>query len=313
MRAGLGGVVLFGTPPSDLRTRLARLRTAGTVVPLVSSDEEGGQVQRLRTLLGRLPSAEEMGRTRTPAQVRALAASYGAGMRRLGVDVDLAPVADLSVRGKYMEQTDRAFSASPQLAGDYATAFATGLRSAGVAPVVKHWPGHGSADNTHDRAATTPPLSTLEKRDLVAFGTVIKAGGVAGVMVGHLQVPGLTEPGTPATLSPAAYRYLRRSTGPRPRPDDRLAVDGGDPRRRRADPGPGRRARPACGRRRGARRPGRRAPPDRRRRGRGARGRPLRAVRGGRVGPPGAGRQGGAQRTGADARRCRPPAPPAPR
>ncbi|MCA1719964.1 MAG: hypothetical protein LC779_02230, partial [Actinobacteria bacterium] len=76
----------------------------------------------------------------------------------------------------------------------------------------KHWPGHGSAANTHDRAATTPPLSTLEQRDLLPFDALGRAG-IPAVMVGHLNVPGLTEPGTPATLSPRAYRYLRARTG----------------------------------------------------------------------------------------------------
>ncbi|MDT7547935.1 MAG: beta-N-acetylhexosaminidase, partial [Actinomycetota bacterium] len=77
VQAGLGGVILFGKPPGDLRARLARVRGAGSVVPLVASDEEGGQVQRLKPLLPALPSAETMGRTRTAAQVRSLAASYG--------------------------------------------------------------------------------------------------------------------------------------------------------------------------------------------------------------------------------------------
>ncbi len=214
VREGLGGVVLFGTPPSDLRTRLARLRAAGTVVPMVSSDEEGGRVQRLRALLGALPSAESMGRTRSASQVRSLAASYGAGMARLGVDMDLAPVTDLGIPGYYIEQTDRAFSADPAKAGAYASAWSLGMRAARVAPVAKHWPGHGQANNTHDRAATTPPLSTLESRDLKAFTAALKTGGVPAVMVGHLNVPGLTERGTPATLSPNAYRYLRSQAGP---------------------------------------------------------------------------------------------------
>ncbi|MCU1693786.1 MAG: Beta-hexosaminidase [Frankiales bacterium] len=207
VEAGLGGVILFGTPPRDLRGRLARLRAAGSVVPLVASDEEGGQVQRLRPLLGRLPSAEELGLTRTPAQVRSLARSYGTGMRGLGVDVDLAPLADLSVEGAYIEQTDRAFSADPRTVGAFASAWHLGMREAGVAAVAKHWPGHGSAANTHDRPATTPPLSTLERRDLVPFGVLLDAG-VPAVMVGHLDVPGLTERGLPASLSPRAYAYL---------------------------------------------------------------------------------------------------------
>ena len=213
VREGLGGVVLFGTPPSDLRARLARLRAAGTVVPMVASDEEGGRVQRLRSVLGALPSAETMGATRTPAQVRSLAASYGAGMARLGVDVDLAPVIDLGIRGWYVEQTDRAFSADPGRVGSYAGAWSAGMRASRVATVAKHWPGHGQAANTHDRAASTPPLSVLEDRDLLAFTSVLKQG-VPAVMVGHLNVPELTEQGVPATLSPNAYRYLRAQAGP---------------------------------------------------------------------------------------------------
>lgn len=213
VQAGLGGVILFGKPPADLRARLARVRGAGSVVPLVASDEEGGQVQRLKPLLPALPSAETMGRTRTAAQVRSLAASYGGRMRALGVDMDLAPVADLSVPGAYIEQTDRAFARTPSAVSAYAGAWQGGLRRSRVAPVAKHWPGHGSAANTHDRAATTPPLSVMEKRDLLPFASLMSAG-VPAVMVGHLTVPGLTEPGTPATLSPAAYRYLRERAGP---------------------------------------------------------------------------------------------------
>jgi beta-N-acetylhexosaminidase len=218
VQAGLGGVVLFGSPPGDLRARLSRLRAAGPIVPLVASDEEGGQVQRLRPLLPALPSAEVLGRTRSPARVRSLAASYGGRMRALGVDMDLAPVADLSVPGTYIEQTDRSFSRTPSGVAAYAGAWQQGMRSVHVAPVAKHWPGHGSAANTHDRAASTPPLATMERRDLLPFGALLQAG-IPAVLVGHLIVPGLTEPGTPASLSPEAFRYLRERAGP-----DRLLV-----------------------------------------------------------------------------------------
>jgi beta-N-acetylhexosaminidase len=212
VREGLGGVVLFGTPPADLGTRLQRLRAAGAVVPLVASDEEGGRVQRLDELLGALPSAESLGRTHSPAQVQALAAGYAAGMAGLGVDMGLAPVADLAVAGYYIERTDRAFSADPHAAGAYASAWSRGLRGSGVVPVAKHWPGHGAATDSHAGPASAPPLSTLEQRDLLAFADVL-AAGVPAVMVGHLRVPGLTEGDLPATLSPAAYRYLRGRAG----------------------------------------------------------------------------------------------------
>lgn len=213
VRDGLGGVLLFGRPPSDLGQRLAGLRAEATGATLVASDEEGGQVQRLAGPLPRLPSAATLARTRTPAQARDLAVSYGRQMRALGVDVSLAPVADLAIPGQYIAQTNRAFSADPSTVAAYAGAWQAGLREAGVVPVAKHWPGHGEAANTHGQAASTPALSVLESRDLLPFTALLQAG-VPAVMLGHLSVPGLTEPGIPATLSPQAYGYLRERAGP---------------------------------------------------------------------------------------------------
>lgn len=215
VRDGLGGVVLFGAAPRDLPQRLARLQQAATVAPLVASDEEGGQVQRLRALLGPLPSAEQMGRTLTPAQIRARARAYGLGMRRLGVDVDLAPDADLRVPGSFLDREDRTWGATPDRVVRDAGAWQAGLHEAGVVAVAKHWPGHGSAPDSHLGASSTPPLAKLERRDLLPFDVLAKAG-IPAVMVGHLTVPGLTEPRTPASLSPAAYRYLRRRVGKGP-------------------------------------------------------------------------------------------------
>ena len=217
--AGVGGIVLFGSPPDDLGARLARLRTAGQVTPLIASDEEGGRVQRLTRLLGALPSAETAGRTMAPETIRRLAYGYGVGLRGLGVDLALAPVADLGTPGYYIEQSDRGFSAEPATVAADATAWSSGLRSAHVAASVKHWPGHGEASNSHTGAATTPPLDELERRDLVPFRAALADPAATVVMVGHLTVPGLTEAETPATLSPAALRYLRRDIGP-----DRLVL-----------------------------------------------------------------------------------------
>jgi beta-glucosidase-like glycosyl hydrolase len=86
------------------------------------------------------------------------------------------------------------------------------MRASGVVTTVKHWPGHGQASDTHTGAATVPPLSTLETRDMVPFNSAF-AHGVPAVMVGHLMSEGLTEPGWPASLSPHALRYLRAHAG----------------------------------------------------------------------------------------------------
>lgn len=213
-RGGIGGIVLFGKPPRSLGKQLAALRKASPMSRiLVSSDEEGGLVQRLGGLLGRLPSARKIGSTKSPAQAGAMAHRYGAAMKRLGVNVSLGPVADVGVPGSYIYGDGRAFSTNPNTVGNYVRAWMGGLSSSGVMSVVKHWPGHGSAANTHIGSGRTPSWSAMLDKDEVPFQAAFAANAPA-VMVGHLDVPGLTEPGIPATMSAAALSYLRAAAGP---------------------------------------------------------------------------------------------------
>jgi beta-N-acetylhexosaminidase len=206
--------VLFGTPPRDLRARLAAVRAAGTVPPLVASDEEGGEVQRLAPLIYPLPSAQWMGSHRKPARVQRMASAYGAHMKALGVDMDLAPDSDLLVPGYFIAEQHRAFASGPTTDGRFVVAWQQGMRAVHVVPVVKHWPGHGHAADSHLTLPTTPSFAYLKAHDLVPFGMALRQGAPV-VMVGHLVVPGLTETSrTPASLSRRALHYLRSAAGP---------------------------------------------------------------------------------------------------
>ncbi len=212
---GIGAVTLLGTPPDNLRSRLRAVRDAapGRVLPYIASDEEGGLVQRLRSAIYRLPSAETMGTWR-PAKVRRTAAAYASRMRRLGVRMDLAPVADLAIRGGYIDQLHRAFARDPDRVARLVRAWRLGMADEGVVTVVKHWPGHGAATgDSHLGPARVPPLDVLEGRELVPFDREL-AGGAPVVMVGHLLSRGLTRDGVPTSLSPHALRYLRGTASP---------------------------------------------------------------------------------------------------
>jgi beta-N-acetylhexosaminidase len=213
--AGIGGITLLGSRPDrHLAARLASARRAAPhdLAPFVMSDEEGGQVQRLKSAIYPLPSAKTMGGWSTP-HVRRTAERYGKRMRQLGVRMDLAPVADLAVRGAYINAAHRAFSSKPVKVAAMARAWRLGMSDAGVATVLKHWPGHGSATNSHSGPARVPPLATLERRDMRPFNIELSRGARV-VMVGHLMSKGLTEPGVPASESPRAMRYLRAKAGP---------------------------------------------------------------------------------------------------
>jgi beta-N-acetylhexosaminidase len=212
--SGVGGVVLFG-PSSPLLAQTLRTAVAAAPAgnpPLIASDEEGGQVQRLSSLIYPLPSAEVMGRW-SPAKITATARAYALRMKAMGVSVALGPDADLAVPGYFIAASHRSFSADPRRVGVAVNAWNDGLDSAGVLGVVKHWPGHGQASDTHVGSTIVPPWSTLQARDLIPF-TAAFAHHADAVLVGHLRVPGLTEGTLPASESPNALRALRRQAGP---------------------------------------------------------------------------------------------------
>jgi beta-N-acetylhexosaminidase len=210
---GVGGVFLSGKPTALLKSSaLASMRAASTLPVAVAVDEEGGRVQRINQIDGTIPSARVMAKTMTTAQVRALAAKRGRDLRELGITVDLAPDADVSNEPDNGAIGDRSFSNDPDRVAAYAGAFASGLRDAGVLPVFKHFPGHGhGTGDSHDGPVSTPPLASMRKNDLVPYQKLLGTGPEA-VMVGHLNVPDLTN-GLPASVSPAAYQLLRDQLG----------------------------------------------------------------------------------------------------
>jgi beta-N-acetylhexosaminidase len=203
----VGGIFLGGNDTALLKDQALRTVQAVSRVPLsVAVDDEGGRVQRIDMLDGRLPSARAMAK-QTPEAVRALGEKRGKQLAARGVTVDYAPDADVSNQPATSVIGDRSFSNDPAVVATYAGAFAAGLRAAGITPVFKHFPGHGhSSGDSHQGAVSTPPLAQLRTSDLRPYETLPQAGD--HVMVGHLDVPGLTN-GLPTSLTPAAYALLR--------------------------------------------------------------------------------------------------------
>jgi len=188
---------------------IADIANMGPLPLAVSVDEEGGRVSRLSALIGAIPPARTLAQTKTADEVYQIALSRGRQMRGMGITVDFAPVVDVSDQGADTVIGDRSFSNDPATVTAYAGAFARGLRDAGVLPVLKHFPGHGhgSGDSHTAGVVMTPPLETLMTSDLVPYQTLTTQGPVA-VMIGHLEVPGLTGD-QPASLSAAAVNLLR--------------------------------------------------------------------------------------------------------
>ncbi|WLP88938.1 glycoside hydrolase family 3 protein [Gordonia sp. NB41Y] len=209
----VGGIFIGSWTDKSILTdpaALKKVQAKSTVPLMVTVDQEGGRVSRLSSLGIDSPSARELARTQTPEQVRALATRLGEQMKAKGITVDFAPDVDVSDEADDEVIGDRSFSDDPETVTRYGQAFAEGLQAAGIMPVYKHFPGHGhGSGDSHLGVVRTPPLNQLIGSDLVPYKTLLRDPGNAGVMVGHLIVPGLTVGDTPASLSAKAIGMLR--------------------------------------------------------------------------------------------------------
>jgi beta-N-acetylhexosaminidase len=199
-----GGVFVHGG--SAIWGERTLVNPLGDDLPLlVAVDDEGGRVQPLEGVLGHLASAAALA-GESVESIESAAADRGADVRGLGINMVLAPVVDVGSAGGI---GDRSFGDTSEVVTAKAGAYARGLREGGVLPVLKHFPGQGHADaDTHESVATVPELALLRTSDLVPYDALLDEDPV-GVMVGHLDVPDLTEAGLPASLSPAAIGLLR--------------------------------------------------------------------------------------------------------
>lgn len=210
----IGGIFVGGWTDQALLAsgQIAQVKQAAEVPLMVTIDEEGGRVSRVRDLIGAAPSARETAQTMTPEQFYDATLTRGRALKDLGVTVDFAPDVDVSSQPDDSVIGDRSFSDDPDVVTRYADAYIRAMREVGVGTVMKHFPGHGSGSgDSHTGAVRTPPLDQMRNVDLVPFRNLIGSG--AGVMVGHLDVPGLTTPDVPASISPEAMRLLRDGTG----------------------------------------------------------------------------------------------------
>lgn len=194
----LSGVILFTRNFVDvpqLQTLIESIRTLRGDDFLVTIDQEGGPVQRLREhALTRLPALAHIGRLhdRDPQAAVMMAEQHAlqmsSEMRALGIDLSYAPVVDLARGNRAIGE--RALHADPEVVADLATAYIRGMHLGGMAATMKHFPGHGSVpEDTHfDDACDPRSLDALRDTDLVPFVACIDAG-VEAVMMAHVAYP----------------------------------------------------------------------------------------------------------------------------
>ena len=174
------------------------------------TDQEGGATRRL-VWAPPHRSAALLGR-QTAAAVGAAGKATAIALRNVGVNVDLAPVADVpGGPSSFIAAQARAFSTDPNRVASLATAFAQGLADGGVAATAKHFPGLGRARVSTDVAAVTVGASLDQlDTDLIPYRRLI-AAGIPLVMLSNATYTALDS--KPAAWSLAVQTLLRRTLG----------------------------------------------------------------------------------------------------
>jgi beta-N-acetylhexosaminidase len=218
VRRGVYGVILFARnveSAEQVAELSAALKRAAGRPLLVSVDQEGGRVARLRARHGftELPPMRALGRLGDEATAFEVGALLGRELRAVGIDQDYAPVVDVDTNPMNPVIGDRSLGRDPLLVGRLGAALARGIQSSGVAACAKHFPGHGdTSQDSHTGLPRLPhPLARLEAVELPPF-RALAAAGVASVMTAHVVFEAL-DSAHPATLSAPVMRLLRTWCG----------------------------------------------------------------------------------------------------
>jgi beta-N-acetylhexosaminidase len=204
---GLGGVILFGknvSDPAQLKALTAQLSQCSHK-PLIAVDQEGGKVRRIR--FGQdYPRASQVARAGVE-HARKIYNAMARELHNLGINYNLAPVADLSVnpRNYIIAKLGRSFGSDPAQVKRFNSVFIRAMRKHGVLTSLKHFPGHGSSKgDTHQGFVDVS--KTWSTKELEPFWNT-KA---TSVMIAHVVNNRIGDPGVPASLSRKAIQTLRR-------------------------------------------------------------------------------------------------------
>lgn len=214
-----GGIILFGYN-LDGRENIARLIASMQVesmqdcsIPLfVSIDQEGGRVKRIRQGVTQFPGNMAAGVSGDGDLVYQWARVLGTELRQLGVNMNLAPVVDISNNPDNPVINSRSFGSNPDIVAELGKSYIRGLQDARCIAVAKHFPGHGDTNRDSHKVLPVIPygMDRLTRIELYPFREAIKAD-VECIMSAHISYPEILKNSDSATISPFFLTELLRN------------------------------------------------------------------------------------------------------
>ncbi len=206
---GIGGIIFFqGT--ADRQAELTNFYQKISKVPLlIAMDAEWGAGMRLADV-DKFPYQMTLGAIKNDSMIYKMGEAVANQFRRLGMQVNLAPVADINVNPANPVINFRSFGESRENVAIKSVMYMKGLQDNGIIATAKHFPGHGdtNVDSHQDLPVITHSRARLDSIELYPFRELIKAG-TGSIMTAHLNLPSLdTTTGLPSTLSPVIVNGL---------------------------------------------------------------------------------------------------------
>lgn len=210
----MGNVILFDRnmeSPEQVKTLTKDIndhitKTTG-VKPFIAVDQEGGQVLRMRDNFPDIPSEEAVGRTGDPGEAKKWAVTTGKALKKLGINVNFAPVVDLG------SAAERSYSEDPDTVIAFAKEAVAGYKEVGIWSSLKHFPGIGKVktDPHIDGDSVTASRDMLDQQDLRPFAELIpQIDDKTFIMVSNVTFPAL-DPNLPACVSKPIMTDLLRN------------------------------------------------------------------------------------------------------
>ncbi|TML10727.1 MAG: beta-N-acetylhexosaminidase [Actinobacteria bacterium] len=209
------GVLWYGDNLPDMATAVsnaaaiqrAASAAANPAPAIVGTDQEGGDIRRIQGPPE--ASAQTLG-VEGPATIHDQAKAAAVALLQWGINVNLAPVADIGRSGSFEAAQGRSFGTDPNAVAADVVAFVRGLHDGGAAATLKHFPGLGAATTNTDVAPSIVdvPAATLRSTDIPPFTSGIGAGADL-VMLSSAHYPALDS--VPAVVSRAIVHDILRS------------------------------------------------------------------------------------------------------
>ena len=204
-----GGIILYSKNMKDqkqVKKLIGQLEEASSIPLFIGVDEEGGEASRAASVkkmqIDPAKSAQEIGETNSREEAVKAGTQIGTYLAELGFNLDFAPVVDVKKEKEDKLLANRSFGTDPELVGNLAAGFVTGIQQEDVSAVLKYFPGQGSLEaDTHKGAADIEKtIKELRQTELKPFTAGIEAGADV-VMAGHASCSLITGNQTPSSMS----------------------------------------------------------------------------------------------------------------